>query len=197
MPRAHGTGSFATRSRFNDQRQVLNHMPVQFTEEEATMIDLETPSATDEHAQGAEAGRPRRAPGRRRRGRDRPRGDPRRRPCEPSRPTVPDRHRASDPAAASAVRHTRTSSSLPGTYFVDEVEGVPTPRIFVTLGEGWTNLGEDGLRQCTRISVSLHSAVPTDVSSDACHASDGFHPGPMTTLDGLVAALTEQGGWAK
>jgi hypothetical protein len=29
-----------------------------------------------------------------------------------------------------------------------------------------------------------------------CHASDGFHPGPVTTLDGLVTALTEQQGWA-
>ena len=32
--------------------------------------------------------------------------------------------------------------------------------------------------------------------SDACHWSDGYHPGPVTTLDGLVAALTEQQGWA-
>ena len=31
---------------------------------------------------------------------------------------------------------------------------------------------------------------------DACHWSDGFHPGPVTTLDGLVAALSEQRGWA-
>ena len=31
---------------------------------------------------------------------------------------------------------------------------------------------------------------------DACHLSDGFHPGPVTTLDGLVAALSEQRGWA-
>ena len=28
---------------------------------------------------------------------------------------------------------------VPGTYFVDEVEGTPTPRIFVTLGDGWSN----------------------------------------------------------
>jgi hypothetical protein len=30
---------------------------------------------------------------------------------------------------------------------------------------------------------------------DACHSADGFHPGPVTTLDGLVTALSEQGGW--
>ena len=29
-----------------------------------------------------------------------------------------------------------------------------------------------------------------------CHLDDGFHPGPVTTLDGLVAALSEQRGWA-
>ena len=28
----------------------------------------------------------------------------------------------------------------PGTYFVDEVDGTPTPRIFVTIGAGWTML---------------------------------------------------------
>ena len=28
---------------------------------------------------------------------------------------------------------------VPGTYFVDEVDGTPTPRIFVTIGAGWSN----------------------------------------------------------
>ena len=32
---------------------------------------------------------------------------------------------------------------------------------------------------------------------DACHLDDGFHPGPVTTLDGLVAALSEQGGMGR
>ena len=32
---------------------------------------------------------------------------------------------------------------------------------------------------------------------DACHRDDGFHPGSVTTVDGLVAALTEQRGWAE
>ena len=34
------------------QFKVLDRLPVQFTEEEATMIDLETPSQTDEHRRG-------------------------------------------------------------------------------------------------------------------------------------------------
>ena len=36
---------------------------------------------------------------------------------------------------------------------------------------------------------------PDGVFLDACHSADGYHPGPLTTLDGLVAALSEQGGW--
>jgi hypothetical protein len=44
-----GTG---TRSRLNDRRKVLNHMPTAFTEEEATVIDLETSSQTAEHRKG-------------------------------------------------------------------------------------------------------------------------------------------------
>jgi hypothetical protein len=38
---------------------------------------------------------------------------------------------------------------------------------------------------------------PDRVFTDACQSINGFHPGPMTTLDGLVAALSEQGGWAE
>jgi len=32
---------------------------------------------------------------------------------------------------------------------------------------------------------------------DACHWEDGNHPGPLDTVDGLVAALSEQQGWAE
>ena len=113
-------------------------MPVPFTEEEATMIDLETPSQTDEHRKG-----------------------PKRvllagllaaaavvvialvairddDPASPSRPTVPDRDRAPT-LPPQALFGTPDEQLAPGTYFVDEVEGAPTPRIFVTLGDGWTN----------------------------------------------------------
>ena len=35
---------------------------------------------------------------------------------------------------------------VPGTYFVDEVDGTPTARIFVTIGAGWSNfLDGEGL----------------------------------------------------
>ena len=37
---------------------------------------------------------------------------------------------------------------------------------------------------------------PDQVYVDACHLDDGFYPGPVTSLDGLVAALSEQDGWA-
>ena len=56
-----------------------------------------------------------------------------------SRPTVPDRDRAPDDASASAARPRRREQLAPGTYFVDEVDGTPTPRIFVTIGAGWSN----------------------------------------------------------
>ena len=37
---------------------------------------------------------------------------------------------------------------------------------------------------------------PDRVFADACHPSEGFYPGPVrTTVDGLVTALSEQGGW--
>jgi hypothetical protein len=84
----------------------------------------------------------------------------------------------------------------PGTYYVDKVEGTPTPRIFVTIGAGWSDnssveesLAKEGIGFIT-------FSRPYAVFSDACHWSDGFYPGPVATLDGLVTALTEQGGWA-
>jgi hypothetical protein len=83
----------------------------------------------------------------------------------------------------------------PRTYFVDVVEGTPTPRIFVTLGAGWVHTHEDwgvGKEGTGFMTFSR----PDAVFLDACHWFDGYHPGPVTTLDGLVAALTEQGGWA-
>ncbi len=36
---------------------------------------------------------------------------------------------------------------------------------------------------------------PDRVFLDACQPSDGDHPGPLTTLDGLTTALSEQAGW--
>jgi hypothetical protein len=82
---------------------------------------------------------------------------------------------------------------VPGTYFVDRVAGTATPRIFVTLGEGWGNMG-DGWAIGGGAGYLMFSR-PERVWLDASCARDGFHPGPVTTLDGLVAALSEQRGW--
>ena len=41
--------------------------------------------------------------------------------------------------AARALFGTPNEHFGPGTYFLDEVDGYPTPRIFVTLGDGWVN----------------------------------------------------------
>ena len=84
----------------------------------------------------------------------------------------------------------------PGTYFVDQVEGTATPPIFVTLSEGWQNLGI-GIGNDDVGVVTFQRLDSQGVYADACHASEGIHPGPMTTLDGVVAALSEQAGWAQ
>lgn len=178
-----------------DALEVPDQLPVQSTEEEATMIDLETPSQTDEH-------------------RKRPKGvviaallaaaavvvialvairndDPESPADQPSptvtaAPTVPPR----------ALFGSQGEQFAPGTYYVDEVDGVSIPRIFITLADGWSNL-IDGWAIRGLDLGGITFSRPDRVFSDACHSNDGFHPGPVTTLDGLVAALSEQGGWAE
>jgi hypothetical protein len=166
----------------------------QFTEEEAPMIDLETPSQTDEHRRG-----------------------PKRvmlaglvaaaavvaialvaiRDDEPVSPAPADEPPPTVTASPTttpppAIFDTPGALLTPGTYSVDEVEGVPTTPIHVTVGDGFGVFddfaldGDGSAMTFTR----LHR-----VFSDACHPSDGNHAGPLTTLDGLVAALHEQGGW--
>ena len=81
----------------------------------------------------------------------------------------------------------------PGTYFVDEVEGTPTPRIFITVGDGWSNTADGwGIGKEDVGFITFNQ--PDRVFLDACHPGEGYHPGPMTTLDGLVTALSEQAG---
>ena len=63
--------------------------------------------------------------------------DPRRR-RDASRPTVADGDRAPDRASTSAAQP--EGLLAPGTYYVDEVSGTPTPRIFATIGAGWSDL---------------------------------------------------------
>jgi len=92
----------------------------------------------------------------------------------------------------------------PGTYFVDEVDGTPTERIFVTIGTGWTINKGSGLNMPGRPGPDhveddvgfITFSRPDQVYLDACHLSEGFNTRHVKTLDGLVAALTEQrGGW--
>jgi hypothetical protein len=186
--------SVTTHARFDDGRDVPSHMPVPFTEEEANMIDLESPSHTDEH----------------RKGRKRVivagllaaaavaaiaivaiRDDDSVSPADQPSPTVP----VPPTVPPQALWATPDEELAPGTYYTDVVDGWDTPRIFVTLPAGWTDgdgwgIGKEGIGFVT-------FSRPDRVFLDACLSSDGFHPGPMTTLDGLVAALSEQGGWAE
>ncbi len=53
----------------------------------------------------------------------------------------------------------------------------------------FTSFVRDGLGQ------GMTFTRPEKVYLDACHPSDGLHTGPLTTLDGLVTALSEQRGW--
>jgi methyl acetate hydrolase len=118
-------------------------------------------------------------------------------------PTTPPRARGNIPHQLA-----------PGTYFVDEVSGTPTPRIFATLGAGWRDLSNDEDWDLFKFDADTDAGAPVDESfqyqvgamtfsnpvavySDACHWEGGFHPGAVDTLDGLVAALTAQRGWAE
>jgi hypothetical protein len=132
---------------------------------------------------------------------------------------------ADQPSPTVTVLPTTLPRALPNapgtrTYVVDEVSGIPTPRILVTVGAGWdgartdeggwhigkseadpddaTPLGtttfDDELQRAIGVMDFSH---PIAVYSDACHWEAGNHPGPVDTLDGLVAALTEQQGWAE
>ena len=91
---------------------------------------------------------------------------------------------------------------MPGTYFVDEVSGAPTPRIFATIGAGWRRPRFAQTRGVDRIwnadiRFMWSSATPSPCTQTPATRSDGYHPGPVDTVDGLVAALSEQQGWAE
>ena len=92
-----------------------------------------------------------------------------------------------------ALPNTSAGGLEPGTYFVDEVTGTPTPRILFTIGAGWHAQRGPGIGQFD-IGQILFSR-PYGVFSDACHAGPAADP-KLVTVDGLVAALSKQGGWA-
>ena len=193
------------------QFKVLDRMPVEFTDEGATMIDLATPVPTDHRQQ-----RPKRvlvavlaaaaavvaiAVVATRDDDATPADQPS--PTVTVPPTVP-------PQALPNVSY--GGPIAPGTYYVDEVDGTPTPRIFATIGTGW----RDPCGQCEGWGIwkrvphpddgpfnenlqrdigSMSFSHPDAVYSDACHWEAGNHPGPVDTVDGLVTALIEQKGW--
>ncbi len=177
------------------QFKVLDHKPLPFTEEEVTMIDLETPHPTDEHRKGSKrvllAGLLAAAAA----------------VVAIAVVATPDDDiaPADQPSPTATVTPTTPPRALPnadggskplepGTYFVDVlVEGTRTPRVLVTIGAGWDGVGQELFTDGGVIAFDRPGAV----FSDACHPSDGYHPGPVSTLDGLVAALSEQQGWAE
>ena len=59
-------------------------------------------------------------------------------------------------------------------------------------GPGWKHIAKGRLPE----RVGYIRSATRRVYLDACHLSDGFYPGSVATVDGLVTALTEQqGGW--
>ena len=99
---------------------------------------------------------------------------------------------------------------VPGTYFVDEVSGTPTPRISFTIGAGWRDM-TPGLEILQGDIGGIAFSRADRVFSDACHWSStptptpgspppwapngSYYPGPVATLDDVAAALSQQGGW--
>lgn len=122
-------------------------------------------------------------------------------------PSAGDVTPADEPSSTATVAPTTAPRALPntpgdrtpfvpGTYFVDSVYGKPTPRIFVTLGAGWTDTSNaEGDISLGRIGYMWFSRIGR-VFKDACHPDNGLYPGPVATVDGLVAELRgQQGGW--
>jgi hypothetical protein len=116
-----------------------------------------------------------------------------------------------------ALPNTGGEQLVPGTYFVaandlpmfqfDEVTGIPTARILFTIDAGrWRSGFQDGrvigkwdIAEDGTGTIDLGFMVfsrPYAVFSDACHAGAAGDSGPVATVDGLVAALIEQRGWA-
>jgi hypothetical protein len=172
--------------------EVVDHKPRPFTDEQVIILDLEPPVPIDDRRKGprgfvvagllAAAAVVAIAVAATNDGRDAT-------PVDRSSPDVI----ATETPRALFIK--ADEQLVPGTYYVDEVAGSATPRISVTLGEGWRNAIDQGAIRNGGTSVLTFSR-PTQVFSDACHSDDGVRPGSVTTLDGLVAALSQQRGWA-
>jgi hypothetical protein len=166
----------------------------QFTKEDATMIDLEQPPLTDENRRGpkrvvvaALAAAAAVAAIALVAIRDDDPVSPADQPSSTitSPPTLPPR----------ALFGTLGERLTPATYSIETVEGAPTPEILVTIGEGWSTYDDWALIKSEEEGRVVSFSVPDRVFVDACNGAGGDHPGPLTTLDGLVTALTEQRGW--
>jgi hypothetical protein len=112
-------------------------------------------------------------------------------------PTTPPRA-LSGTISGSGTRSVPSEQLAAGTYFADEVGRTPTPRITVSLGDGWETFKPGtsvGIYKAGTGAFAL--SRPQGVYKDACHWKDGLVAGPLTTLDEFVAAFSEQGGWAE
>ena len=165
----------------------------QFTEEQAPMIDLETPSQTDEHRRrpkrvvlaGLVAAAAVAAIALVAIRKDDPVSPA---PAEEPPPTVTVPPTTTPPPALFG---TPGALLTPGTYSVDVVDGVPTTPIHVTVGDGFGVFDDFGL---DGDGNAMTFSRLDRVFLDACNPGDE-HPGPLTTLDSLAAALHEQRGW--
>jgi hypothetical protein len=81
----------------------------------------------------------------------------------------------------------------PGTYAVDMVDGAAVTPFLVTVGEGWSTYEGWALTKGDGQIITL--SRPGRVPLDACQPDAGDHPGPLTTVAGLLAALHSQAGW--
>jgi len=182
------------------QSKVLDQISVQSTEEEATMIELDTPQVNEHRVW------------------------PKRvllagllvaaavvaivlvaiRKDDPASPadqpfptvTVPPTTRPQALSGTATNGRFGGERFAPGTYFVDDVGGSPTPRITVILDNGWESFKPGNSVGIYKEGTgTLAFSRPQGVYKDACHWEDGLVEGPLTTLDGLVAAFSEQGGW--
>ena len=72
----------------------------------------------------------------------------------------------------------------PGTYFLDEVEGTPTPRILVTIGDGWSTFDDWGLTKDDGRPSDDVQPFPTEFSSTPATRAMGITRGRSTPWTG-------------
>ena len=79
------------------------------------------------------------------------------------------------PGTPRALFGTPDEEFAPGTYYVNDVDGAATPKIFVTLGQGWSN-SSDGWSIVKEGTGNVSFSRPDRVFLDACNATEGLHP---------------------